>query len=180
MVKMKANVFHGQNDIRVEEVEKPRAGVGEAVIRVGSVLSAVAARAALFGRGGEVETGCIERLIGRWPTRGLNVMIRIKRILCPTDLSRDADQALGYALALSRAYDATLVLCYCVKAAEVLGERSFPPTPPMRTAEVAYALSQGRSRISSKGRCLSYSGRSLLRISIGKRWSSKATMWEKR
>ena len=31
---MKANVFHGKNDIRVEEVEKPRAGIGEAVIRV--------------------------------------------------------------------------------------------------------------------------------------------------
>lgn len=34
MEKMKANVFYGKNDIRVEEVEKPRAGVGEAVIRV--------------------------------------------------------------------------------------------------------------------------------------------------
>jgi alcohol dehydrogenase len=34
MEKMKANVFHGTNNIRVEEVEKPRAGVGEAVIRV--------------------------------------------------------------------------------------------------------------------------------------------------
>ncbi|CAN5776783.1 hypothetical protein BH18ACI4_BH18ACI4_29310 [soil metagenome] len=34
MEKMKANVFHGKNDIRVEEVEKPRARVGEAVIRV--------------------------------------------------------------------------------------------------------------------------------------------------
>lgn len=31
---MKANVFHGKNDIRIEEVPKPRAGVGEAVIRV--------------------------------------------------------------------------------------------------------------------------------------------------
>ena len=31
---MKANVFHGKNEIRVEEVEKPRAGVGEAVMRV--------------------------------------------------------------------------------------------------------------------------------------------------
>src|SRR6187402_3548725 len=30
---MKANVFHGKNKIRVEEVEKPRAGSGEAVIR---------------------------------------------------------------------------------------------------------------------------------------------------
>src|ERR1700749_2301863 len=34
MKKMRANVFHGVNDIRVEEVERPRAGVGEAVIRV--------------------------------------------------------------------------------------------------------------------------------------------------
>src|SRR5678810_383101 len=31
---MKANVFNSKNDIRVEEVDKPRAGVGEAVIRV--------------------------------------------------------------------------------------------------------------------------------------------------
>jgi alcohol dehydrogenase len=32
--KMKANVFHGVNDIRVVEVERPRAKVGTAVIRV--------------------------------------------------------------------------------------------------------------------------------------------------
>ena len=31
---MRANIFHGKNKIRVEEVDKPRAGVGEAVIRV--------------------------------------------------------------------------------------------------------------------------------------------------
>jgi alcohol dehydrogenase len=31
---MKANVFHGKNQIRIEEVEKPRAGIGEAIIRV--------------------------------------------------------------------------------------------------------------------------------------------------
>ena len=31
---MKATVFHGANDIRVEEVDRPHAGVGEAVIRV--------------------------------------------------------------------------------------------------------------------------------------------------
>src|SRR5215467_4241340 len=34
MAKMKANVFYGPNEIRVEEVTRPRAGVGEAVIRV--------------------------------------------------------------------------------------------------------------------------------------------------
>ncbi len=31
---MRATVFHGVNDIHVEEVARPRAGVGEAVIRV--------------------------------------------------------------------------------------------------------------------------------------------------
>lgn len=31
---MRAAVFHGVNDIRVEDVERPRAGVGEAVIRI--------------------------------------------------------------------------------------------------------------------------------------------------
>ena len=31
---MRANVFHGVNDIRVEQVKRPRAGAGEAVIRV--------------------------------------------------------------------------------------------------------------------------------------------------
>lgn len=34
MQKMRANVFHGPEDIRVEEVPRPCAGVGEAVIRV--------------------------------------------------------------------------------------------------------------------------------------------------
>lgn len=34
MKTMKATVFHGANDIRIEEVNRPRAGVGEAVIRV--------------------------------------------------------------------------------------------------------------------------------------------------
>src|SRR6266498_1015728 len=34
MEKMKALVFHGVNDIRVDEVTRPRASVGEAVIRI--------------------------------------------------------------------------------------------------------------------------------------------------
>ena len=34
MQKMKATVFHGPNDIRVEEVPRPSVGVGEAVIRI--------------------------------------------------------------------------------------------------------------------------------------------------
>lgn len=34
MTKMRATVFHGVNDLRVDEVERPRADVGDAVIRV--------------------------------------------------------------------------------------------------------------------------------------------------
>ncbi len=34
MEKMRACVFHGKDKIGVEEVERPRAGFGEAVIRV--------------------------------------------------------------------------------------------------------------------------------------------------
>ena len=34
MKTMRATVFHGVNDIRVEEVARPHAGIGEAVIRV--------------------------------------------------------------------------------------------------------------------------------------------------
>ena len=34
MSTMRANVFHGVNDIRVDKVEKPVAGPGQAVIRV--------------------------------------------------------------------------------------------------------------------------------------------------
>lgn len=37
----------------------------------------------------------------------------IKRILCPTDLTAESDEALRYALALARAYDAKLIAYHC-------------------------------------------------------------------
>ena len=40
-------------------------------------------------------------------------MINIKRILCPTDLSPYAGNAVRYALALARAHDAELILLHC-------------------------------------------------------------------
>ena len=40
-------------------------------------------------------------------------MINIKRILCPTDLSPHSGDAVRYALALSRAYEAELILLHC-------------------------------------------------------------------
>ena len=40
-------------------------------------------------------------------------MIKIERILCPTDLSPESEEALRYAVALARAYEARLMLCHC-------------------------------------------------------------------
>jgi nucleotide-binding universal stress UspA family protein len=42
-------------------------------------------------------------------------MWKIERILCPTDLSQEADEALRYAVALTSAYGAKLFLLYCRK-----------------------------------------------------------------
>ena len=56
---MRANVFHGPNDIRIEEVPRPSAGVGEAVTggcigtvrtgRLGSAMKSAHASAAASG-----------------------------------------------------------------------------------------------------------------------------------
>jgi nucleotide-binding universal stress UspA family protein len=40
-------------------------------------------------------------------------MIKIERILCPTDLTPASDEALRYAIALARVYEARLMLCHC-------------------------------------------------------------------
>jgi nucleotide-binding universal stress UspA family protein len=42
-------------------------------------------------------------------------MVKIERILCPTDLSAESDEALRYAVALARAYNAKLLLLYCTE-----------------------------------------------------------------
>jgi nucleotide-binding universal stress UspA family protein len=44
--------------------------------------------------------------------------MKIECILCPTDLSADSDEALRYAIALSRAYSAELILLHC----DVIGD----------------------------------------------------------
>lgn len=48
--------------------------------------------------------------------------MKIECILCPTDLSADSDAALRYALALSRAYDAELLLLHCDPGGEGLSK----------------------------------------------------------
>jgi nucleotide-binding universal stress UspA family protein len=52
-------------------------------------------------------------------------MIHIKRILCPTDLAPQSTAAVRYALALSRAHDAELILFYCRDP--FTGEKEPPP-----------------------------------------------------
>lgn len=85
-------------------------------------------------------------------------MIKIDRILCPTDLTLDSDQALGYALALARAYDAKLVICHCAKAAEIVGVGSSLASPVMPAGELAYALSHGRVKELFEGALLKLLG----------------------
>jgi nucleotide-binding universal stress UspA family protein len=48
--------------------------------------------------------------------------IAIERILCPTDLSPASGQALQYAAALARAYDAKLFVCHYVADSVLAGE----------------------------------------------------------
>lgn len=43
-------------------------------------------------------------------------MINIQRILCPTDLTTESDEALPYAVALSSVYNAKLFILYCQEA----------------------------------------------------------------
>ena len=71
--------------------------------------------------------------------------MKINRILCPTDLSTDPDGALAYALALAKANDAKLVVCYCVKASNIVAPVDLPISSP-HLAEVAYARSRGRMK----------------------------------
>ena len=52
-------------------------------------------------------------------------MIDIKRILCPTDLTTNSDQALRYALALARAYESKLIICHCAARGEVATAAAF-------------------------------------------------------
>jgi nucleotide-binding universal stress UspA family protein len=54
-------------------------------------------------------------------------MINIQRVLCPTDLTSESDEALRYAVALASAYGAKLFLLYCREGRSgVRGKESSP------------------------------------------------------
>lgn len=50
--------------------------------------------------------------------------MKIERILCPTDLTPESGEALRYAVALSRAYEAHLYLLHCLPAGEMPGKQA--------------------------------------------------------
>jgi nucleotide-binding universal stress UspA family protein len=76
-------------------------------------------------------------------------MIKIQRILCPTSLSAESDEALLYALGLARAYDAQLTVCYAASPSELSGAGQMG-------AELNYALSRGRVKELFEGSLLKY------------------------
>src|ERR1700682_5404706 len=53
----------------------------------------------------------------------LTKLMKMECILCPTDLTADSDEALRYAIALSRAYNAELVLLHCVVVSDARPNR---------------------------------------------------------
>ncbi|MGH9880453.1 MAG: universal stress protein [Pyrinomonadaceae bacterium] len=83
-------------------------------------------------------------------------MMTIKRILCPTDLTRNSDQALDYALALARAYESRLIICYCTDGSENVGAIPQIPAEAVKQSELAYAFSQVRTQELLKGGPLSF------------------------
>jgi nucleotide-binding universal stress UspA family protein len=68
-------------------------------------------------------------------------MINIQRVLCPTDLTSESDEALRYAVALASAYSAKLFLLYCREghsgANWEAGAAADHDTKPLFTASLA-------------------------------------------
>lgn len=58
---------------------------------------------------------CAAQALRPYPGKAKSGMVKIERILCPTNLSAESDEALRYAVALARAYDAKLLLLYCTE-----------------------------------------------------------------
>ena len=63
----------------------------------------------------------------------------INRILCPTDLSPETDQALRYSFALAQANEAELVVCYCAQPGEL---QAAPELAGSGNGEVQHKIQQ--------------------------------------
>jgi nucleotide-binding universal stress UspA family protein len=67
-------------------------------------------------------------------------MIKVERILCPTDLSAESDEAMRYAVALASAYEAKLLLFHCT------GIKTDGIESRHKGSDVADALAQALTR----------------------------------
>jgi len=65
--------------------------------------------------------------------------MKIESILCPTDLSPDSDEALRYAVAMSRAYNAELILLHCETVQAMANGARERATRAINKALVKYA-----------------------------------------
>src|SRR5262249_8981032 len=78
--------------------------------------------------------------IAGWEPKGgahrHSAMIQIQRILCPTALSAESNEALLYGLGLARAYDAKLIVCYCSGKDEVNGIGNLGENPIQRNTQL--------------------------------------------
>src|SRR6478672_2380708 len=72
--------------------------------------------------------------------------LKLTRILCPTNLSPDSDEALRYAIALAKAYGAELVLLYCETMGDGLATQQDYENAN-QSIEVALRKHAGRSGI---------------------------------
>lgn len=91
------------------------------------------------------------------------MVIRLKRILCPTDLSAESDEGLRYGVALARAYNAELELVYCGDVArdgKILSAGAAPiNTNAVFEESLAQHLKPGEaSRLGWQGIVVDYSG----------------------
>jgi nucleotide-binding universal stress UspA family protein len=64
-------------------------------------------------------------------------MVKIERILFPTNLSMESDEALRYAIALAGAYDATLLMLHCIDAKQT-AQNAYINTDASRSLEQAF------------------------------------------
>ena len=78
-------------------------------------------------------------------------MVKIERILCPIDLTPESEEALRYAVALARVYEAKLMLCHCggrSQAAAAGGKREAAERLPGGIFEDAFARHLGMTDFS--------------------------------
>lgn len=81
-------------------------------------------------------------------------MITINRILCPTDLSSESDEALRYAVALASAYDAELLLLWCHGGrsnTESSGPTGVAPAPLFTSSLAPHLYLKNYSNLKWKG-----------------------------